>query len=558
MDTHRTSLLLCHWDKTNRPTMKKLLPLVFAMLAVPAFAQVNFTGMNYQAVVRDANGEPLPNQTIGVRFELYSGLGGGGGAGYAERHTVSTNAQGLIDLVIGLGTPEPGSPIPTFGDIDWTINSPWNCEVSMDLAGGTNYSVVGDQQFRAVPFAQYARTADSLSTGVHWELVGNELQNTSGGPVRVMENMWVEGGVFLNNAVNFPGWDISGQTGSLTFNEQFQGPRLTLEPGGNVGVGTEFPDTTLHVVGALKVQDGSEAAGKVLTSDADGLASWQTPTGGGGHWVANGNDIHNANTGNVGIGITDPSVPLEVKALNGGNEPGIGLLSYNAVSTPTWGSGISFALNNSTNSKVTYGRIYGVVSDNTAGQEDGWLQLGHRLNGNMVYPLYLRDDEVGIGTSNPGSKLHVTNAANGITVVTNTTASGDTPLLVRSGNGAVEGLCVRANGNVGVGTTSPQSKLAVNGKITAKEVEVTLAGFPDYVFEADYDLMTLEEVEAYIQEHGHLPNVPSACEVEENGLGLGEMNKILLEKVEELTLHLIEQQKRLDEQAVMIQILSNR
>ncbi|MCB0778026.1 MAG: hypothetical protein KDB87_14355, partial [Flavobacteriales bacterium] len=73
--------------------------------------------------------------------------------------------------------------------------------------------------------------------------------------------------------------------------------------------------------------------------------------------------------------------------------------------------------------------------------------------------------------------------------------------------------------------------------------------------EPDYDLMTLEEVEAYIKKNGHLPNVPSAREVEENGLGLGEMNKILLEKVEELTLHLIEQQKRLDEQAAMIQDL---
>jgi hypothetical protein len=165
---------------------------------------------------------------------------------------------------------------------------------------------------------------------------------------------------------------------------------------------------------------------------------------------------------------------------------------------------------------------------------------------------------VGIGTSNPGSKLHVTNAANGITVVTNTTASGDTPLLVRSGNGAVEGLCVRANGNVGVGTTSPQSKLAVNGKITCKEVEVTLAGFPDYVFEADYDLMSLEQVEAYIKAHGHLPNVPSACEVEENGLGLGEMNKILLEKVEELTLHLIEKEAELKQLRADVDALLGR
>ncbi|MEZ4740809.1 MAG: hypothetical protein R2818_15965 [Flavobacteriales bacterium] len=62
--------------------------------------------------------------------------------------------------------------------------------------------------------------------------------------------------------------------------------------------------------------------------------------------------------------------------------------------------------------------------------------------------------------------------------------------------------------------------------IWAKEVEVTLANFPDYVFDKEYRLMPLEEVAAYIQANGHLPNVPSACEVEENGLGLsGEMNK---------------------------------
>jgi len=116
----------------------------------------------------------------------------------------------------------------------------------------------------------------------------------------------------------------------------------------------------------------------------------------------------------------------------------------------------------------------------------------------------------------------------------------------------------RSTGYVGIGTTTPQSALAVNGKITAKEVEVTLAGFPDYVFEPDYDLMTLEEVEAYIQEHGHLPHVPSACEVEENGLGLGEMNKILLEKVEELTLHLIEKEAELKQLRADVDALLGR
>ena len=115
-----------------------------------------------------------------------------------------------------------------------------------------------------------------------------------------------------------------------------------------------------------------------------------------------------------------------------------------------------------------------------------------------------------------------------------------------AGSGIVELMRVKGNGNVGIGTITPQSKLSVNGTITCKEVEVTLVGFPDYVFEDDYNLMPLKDIETHILKHGHLPNVPSAKEVEENGLGLGEMNKILLEKVEELTLHIIEQEKKIE------------
>ncbi|WP_425237722.1 hypothetical protein [Ulvibacterium sp.] len=95
-------------------------------------------------------------------------------------------------------------------------------------------------------------------------------------------------------------------------------------------------------------------------------------------------------------------------------------------------------------------------------------------------------------------------------------------------------------GNVGIGTTNIGSwKLAVGGKIRAEEVKVE-TGWADYVFAEGYDLPTLEEVEAYINEKGHLINIPSAAEVEANGIALGEMNKLLLEKIEELTLYLLQ------------------
>jgi uncharacterized protein DUF2341 len=103
-------------------------------------------------------------------------------------------------------------------------------------------------------------------------------------------------------------------------------------------------------------------------------------------------------------------------------------------------------------------------------------------------------------------------------------------------------------GNVGIGTTNIPSdyKLAVNGKIMSEEVKVQLQSqWPDYVFAKDYTLPTLEEVKKHIEEKGHLMNIPSAKEVETNGIQLGEMNKLLLEKIEELTLYILEQEERI-------------
>ena len=90
-------------------------------------------------------------------------------------------------------------------------------------------------------------------------------------------------------------------------------------------------------------------------------------------------------------------------------------------------------------------------------------------------------------------------------------------------------------------------KLLPNGTLVAKDVQVTLNNWPDFVFEKDYSLMNLSETEAFIKENKHLPEIPSAKEIEENGLNLGEMQAKLLQKIEELTLHAIEQQKLIEE-----------
>jgi hypothetical protein len=116
------------------------------------------------------------------------------------------------------------------------------------------------------------------------------------------------------------------------------------------------------------------------------------------------------------------------------------------------------------------------------------------------------------------------------------------------------------NGNVGIGTAAPDAKLTVKGDIHTREVRVDVTGGvgPDYVFEKNYDLLSLAEVETYINENKHLPEVPTAKEMEKDGLNLKEMNLILLKKVEELTLHLIDKEKKLNQLENRLQKLENK
>ncbi len=199
----------------------------------------------------------------------------------------------------------------------------------------------------------------------------------------------------------------------------------------------------------------------------------------------------------------------------------------------------------------------------------------------------------GIGTNNPRSKLHVYKGNSGgnphafsdITVEDNDNGMisiltpnnkngyfgfGDSEddysggmeydhakdRMILRVNNHNHNITIDSSGNVGIGITNPSEKLTVDGKILCEEVEVVLnVAAPDYVFEkyytghsnlkSDYVMPTLEDIEAYTKVNHHLPSVPSAKELKEQGLELKEMSVILLQKIEELTLYTIEQEKRI-------------
>jgi hypothetical protein len=130
-------------------------------------------------------------------------------------------------------------------------------------------------------------------------------------------------------------------------------------------------------------------------------------------------------------------------------------------------------------------------------------------------------------------------------------------LVIAPWSNANNGIRINSDGNVSIGTSNPGSfKLAVEGRIAARGVKVTLQSFPDYVFDSTYQLRPLASLSKFIDQNKHLPGIPSATEVKkEGGVELGDMNVKLLEKVEELTLYILELNKKLEAQEKKIERL---
>ena len=338
----------------------------------------------------------------------------------------------------------------------------------------------------------------------------------------------------------------------------------------NVGIGNFNPTEKLDVSGTikstgLKLIDGTQAAGKILQSDADGNASWTDPMAlnvddGDWEFESGTNNIFRS-SGNVGIGTNSPDYDLHIASDIGSVDH-----TFLRISNENYSAGGSFSIGKEEgNGPVLIQRSGNIAFVDTLGNITGYprvsiLQKSKNGQTGMMLSTYTgpSGDVNYVDLQAPESDMYIRTLNN---------------LIFRTGENKTERMRITQSGNVGIGKIPSSaykldvagdvnisgqlnvkkiSKLTVDNltvtkKIEAAEIEVKkIPEWKDCVFDENYNLRTLKDVEQYIKQYGHLPDIPGESEVLQDGINLAEMNALLLQKIEELTLYVIELEKKIE------------
>ena len=293
--------------------------------------------------------------------------------------------------------------------------------------------------------------------------------------------------------------------------------RMIIGWNGNVGIGTTQPTQKLDLRGNMQIINDDQSSyiymadpssGSTMSYFSMGIkSSDRTYRINRGNTPGNYNDITiKYSNGNVGIGTDNPQSKLSIQ--------GVYYDSRIHLHSTGYGDGHEADLMLwACEPNLTYTGV-GV--------------------GNNIWNSPTQDAITRLNTARGGSYMRLLESEIRLNVVSNTGTD-------------VNAIFVKSDANVGIGTTTPGTyKLAVNGKIGAEEIEV-IQNIPDYVFEEDYNLRSLEEVETFINANKHLPDIPSAKDFEGKAVAVGEMQVKHLQKIEELTLYIIEQNKKIQQ-----------
>ncbi|MFC2118528.1 DUF1566 domain-containing protein [Bacteroidota bacterium] len=365
---------------------------------------------SYQAVIRDAEGNVLEYQSVSFRVTLIQVQT----PIYTETHIATTNKFGLVTLKIGKGSPI----LYNFSDINWAGGS-IKLQVELDPENGLNYSISSVTELLSVPYAIYAESSGSGGNSSYQtlSLTGSILTISNGNSITLPS-----GGSSLigANTTNFiPKWNGSSMIKGNIFDN------------GYIGIGTNDPDNDLHVVGGFKLVDGNQAAGRVLTSDEDGNASWQVLDGGGGtgtNYLISSNNL--TDLGNYAIARSNLGLAIGIDVQSYDHD-----LSIYAAITPSPNVQTLLESSNyeSIKSHLSLGNVENTALSTWAGSSN--ISTVGNIWGSPGI----------IGSNTPSSSFFTSLSANGV-ITLKPAGSGGTAgqVLSTDGNGVVSWLTINS------------------------------------------------------------------------------------------------------------------